>query len=480
MDAMLEKYNSRLRRYITALQNEKPDCVPIRPFAAEFTARYCGLTCQQVTHDYRLAFDSVCQTAKDFDWDAVVPNMVYVWTGLVHALGVRYYGIPGIDLDANTGFQYKEPPEDQAFMKENEYDELISDPTNFLYEKWLPRISTEVVEPGKPAKARSYQALIKTAVAMNEYFYAFGPQVERLKTECGTVPAISGIFKAPLDILGDKLRGYIGLTMDLLMQPDKVLKACEALMPHLYYVARATADPNRLVPIGFWMHRGCTPFITPERFKSHYWSTLKPIIEELWKEKHQVLFYAEGNWDDHLKSFAELPEKSIVFHIDRSSPEKVFETLKDKFCVSGGLPNALLTVGTPQEVREQSKKLIKLLAKDGGYIMDASAIIQNDAKVENMRAMTETTREYGMYDGTGWSEVDHILNGEIETPIENEAEEQKPAWLSCYPSAGVCVPWEEKQKEIPTIKGDEVIVEQIWNAVEAHSYSFIWQMLLSF
>lgn len=480
MDAMLEKYNSRLRRYVTALQNEKPDCVPIRPFAAEFTAHYCGFTCQQVTHDYRIAFDAVCQTAKDFDWDAVVPNMVYVWTGLVHALGVKYYGIPGIDLDADTGFQYKEPPEDQAFMKENEYDELISDPTNFLYEKWLPRISTEVVEPGKPAKTRSYQALIKTAVAMNEYFYAFGPQVERLKTECGTVPAISGIFKAPLDIIGDKLRGYIGLTMDLLTQPDKVLKACEALMPHLYYVARATADPNRLVPIGFWMHRGCTPFVTPEQFNSYYWPTLKPIIEELWKERHQVLFYAEGNWDDHLKSFAELPEKSIVFHIDRSSPEKVFETLKEKFCVSGGLPNALLTVGTPHEVREQCKKLIKLLAKDGGYIMDASAIIQNDAKVENMRAMTETTREYGIYDEVGWSGVDSLLRGEIKMPIKEEIEEQKAAWLSCYPPAGVCMPWEEKRKEIPQIKGDELIVEQIWNMVEAHGYSFIWQMLLSF
>ncbi|MHC4756200.1 MAG: uroporphyrinogen decarboxylase family protein, partial [Planctomycetota bacterium] len=37
------------------------------------------------------------------------------------------------------------------------------------------------------------------------------------------------------------------------------------------------------------------------------------------------------------------------------------------------------------------------VAGDGGYIMDAGAIIQNDAKVENVRAMTEITREYGVY-----------------------------------------------------------------------------------
>jgi hypothetical protein len=37
------------------------------------------------------------------------------------------------------------------------------------------------------------------------------------------------------------------------------------------------------------------------------------------------------------------------------------------------------------------------VARDGGYIMDASAIIQDDAKIENMRAMTDFTREYGTY-----------------------------------------------------------------------------------
>ena len=35
------------------------------------------------------------------DWDAVVANMVYVWTGLAQALGLKYYAIPGIDVAAN-------------------------------------------------------------------------------------------------------------------------------------------------------------------------------------------------------------------------------------------------------------------------------------------------------------------------------------------------------------------------------------------
>jgi uroporphyrinogen-III decarboxylase len=57
----------------------------------------------------------------------------------------------------------------------------------------------------------------------------------------------------------------------------------------------------------------------------------------------------------------------------------------------------LLSYGTPQQVREYCKKVIDGVARDGGYIMDASAIVQNDAKVENMKAMTDFTREYGVY-----------------------------------------------------------------------------------
>ena len=69
-----------------------------------------------------------------------------------------------------------------------------------------------------------------------------------------------------MDILADKLRGYLGLVDDLHERRDQVMKACEALMPHLAHVARTSADPARLVPIGFWMHRGGVPFVSPRDF----------------------------------------------------------------------------------------------------------------------------------------------------------------------------------------------------------------------
>ena len=48
-------------------------------------------------------------------------------------------------------------------------------------------------------------------------------------------------------------------------------------------------------------------------------------------------------------------------------------------------------------MKEYCKKVIDGVARDGGYIMDAGAIMQQDPQVENVRAMTDFTREYGVY-----------------------------------------------------------------------------------
>ncbi len=390
-------YAERLRRYVMAMRNEKPDRVPIRPFVAEFTAKYAGYTCQEVTHDFEKAFSAVRKCAAHFDWDAVVGNMVYVWTGLTQAIGLKYYGIPGIDVPVDTGFQYREPPEEEAFMKPDEYDEFSKDPTGFLFNVWLPRVCTDVIPMGETTTYRNNLSFLKGGMAMLSYFNAFGTQNALLRSESGTVSAISGILKAPLDILADKLRGYIGLCRDLLERREKVIAACEALMPHLLHVALSGADPDKNIPISVWMHRGCVPFISPKDFNTIYWATLKPIVEEIWSGGHQVLFYAEGDWNHHLDSFAELPDQSIIYHVDQADIFEVHKKLGHKFCLSGGLPNFLLSYGTPDDVRAYCKKLIDGVGRDGGYIMDASAIVQNDAKVENISAMTDFTREYGIY-----------------------------------------------------------------------------------
>lgn len=48
------------------------------------------------------------------------------------------------------------------------------------------------------------------------------------------------------------------------------------------------------------------------------------------------------------------------------------------------------------------------------------------------------------------------------------------------PEPGVCVPWEEKLKELPQISGDPELLEKIWKDNDALAYVYIWHCLVSF
>jgi hypothetical protein len=253
--------------------------------------------------------------------------------------------------------------------------------------------------------------------------------------------------------------------MDLMEIPDKVLAACQALAPHLERVALSGLDPNRHAPIPIWMHRGCVPFISHRQFETVYWATLKPIFESIWARGNQVLMYAEGNWDAHLEAFAELPAGSMIFHVDRGDIRRAARVLGPKFCLSGGVPNDLLAYGTPDAVKARCKEVLDAAACDGGYIMDASAILQNDAAPENIRAMTEFTREYGVYDRAPSSEPPSV---------------PEPAGATDTLSPGVCIPWERKLAELPAIVGDAELARRVWDNVEGLAYTYIWHILLSF
>ena len=45
---------------------------------------------------------------------------------------------------------------------------------------------------------------------------------------------------------------------------------------------------------------------------------------------------------------------------------------------------------------------------------------------------------------------------------------------------GVCIPWEEKLKELPEIKGAKDPVKRIHENIDVLGYIYIWHCLLSF
>ncbi len=59
------------------------------------------------------------------------------------------------------------------------------------------------------------------------------------------------------------------------------------------------------------------------------------------------------------------------------------------------------------------------------------------------------------------------------------SDQQQPEQSQVRPP-GTCMPWEEKEKELPPISGDKELVQRIWEETEALAYLYIWHCLLAF
>ncbi len=109
------------------------------------------------------------------------------------------------------------------------------------------------------------------------------------------------------------------------------------------------------------------------------------------------MFYAEGKWDFHLDDFATLPERSILYHVDQGDIFLAHKKLHHKFALSGGIPNVLLSYGTPQEVRDEVRRRVDDFAPGGGFIFNTVHNIQADVPPENVVALFDTAYEFGRY-----------------------------------------------------------------------------------
>ena len=107
-------------------------------------------------------------------------------------------------------------------------------------------------------------------------------------------------------------------------------------------------------------------------------------------------FFCEGRRDKQLEYFTGFPKGSLVILFEQTDIFRAKEILGDRVCLMGNVPLPLLQLGSPQDVEEYCRKLIKVCGKGGGFILANGGGIY-DAKPENMRAMVDSIKKYGWY-----------------------------------------------------------------------------------
>lgn len=468
-DIIKSKYEDRLARYVTAMRCGTPDRIPVRFLMQEVCGRFCGYSNQQLILDYNLVFESTRKLAEYLGVDSCMLNGVWSTYSVGKGASWKYLAMPGVDIAEESVAQFWEPADEQdVFCRADELAELAADPTSFLIEKWMPRTTTRVKRAGDAIDLAHNVALMSGATAFANYMRDFGPAADALKYGSGIVSANSGMLKAPLDIMGDKFRGYIGVCEDSIERPRELLHACEGLMPHLLANALGGADPERNVPITVWAHRGCVPFISYDTFNNIFWPTMKPIMMEIARQGHQILYYAEGDWSNHYDALSEMPAGSLIIHLDKGDPATAVRAFGGKFAISGGLPYDVLSYGTPDDVRAELKKLFAIVKGDGGYILDATALMMSDIQPENLKTAVDYTLEHGVYSQGHACPATEIEISRIEKQTIPES----------LRAPGVCIPWETESAGYRHLSGDRDLVRSVWQSTDAAVYSYIWTTLL--
>jgi uroporphyrinogen-III decarboxylase len=220
--------------------------------------------------------------------------------------------------------------------------------------------------------------------------------VRKAAREAGFPSIWGGMSGAPFDLIGDMLRGTKGIMMDMYQRPEKLQAAMERITPIVINDAIKRADASGCPVIFMPLHKGPGGFMSGKQFETFYWPTFKKVMMGLIEEGLVPLPFAEGDYMPRLEIIKDMPKGKVVWYFEVMDMGRAKKVLGNRACIAGNLPVSVLCTGTPQEVKEGCRKLIETCAPGGGYILTGSATM-NEGKPENLRAMMEAAKEYGVY-----------------------------------------------------------------------------------
>jgi uroporphyrinogen-III decarboxylase len=249
---------------------------------------------------------------------------------------------------------------------------------------------------GIPEVAEMLETLIK-AGSEGLKMITKAREFTREMEELGFPPMFGGTAYAPFDYLGDNFRGTRGIMLDMYRNPEELLQALEKI---LAIVADSTIDTARRsgTPYIFMpLHKGLDGFMSLDQFKTFFWPTLRELMIRFIDAGLIPCPLWEGDCTSRLETIKDIPKGKAIYHFERTDLLKAKEVLGDTVCLRGNVSPSLLNIGTPQEVADYCKKLIDVVGKGGGFIMDGAIGVPDEAKPENVRAMVETTKTHGIY-----------------------------------------------------------------------------------
>jgi methanogenic corrinoid protein MtbC1 len=373
---MIEEAMNVEERMQAAVALEPVDRHPVFPILVTAAPRLRGITQGEAWRNHDAAREALIWCYREFGYDLVSkPNYYYpMRPGEFCGAPVRNL-IPGRQLPEDALYQIDERP---LFPRED-YDKIAALGWNAYWQENYESMS-----------GKSWEKLM----AMQEFSNRFYVEDMRI-CEAEGIPVSLGVAVDSVMMAFSLCRTLVEFTRDLYEVPDKVEAAmrasCDDLIANAIGVCRDNGGKSAFIVL----ERGSGFYYPLELFERFEWPFLKAYVDAFISEGILPWMHFDTDWGINLPYLTRLPAGKCVCDLDGMTDIfQAKEILRGHMCISGDVPAAMLTLGSPEDVEAYCRRLIDEVGDGGGFMLTTGCECPINVRAENLRAMVETGRNY--------------------------------------------------------------------------------------
>ena len=366
-------YQERLSRINKAINREPVDRIPLIFMGSATMPRQMGMTMAEYVYNPAKSIDAALDYMDKLEVDGCNVSPWYRPDVGLTSLWLSHIKMPGRELPDDSLWQVEE----KEVMTVEDYDTIINQGFEAFMFQHLPKvIDMQIFQEGM-AQAGEYNPIM---------FKKF--------IEQGLVILCGGITSIPFEFLCGG-RSMMPFFMDLYRIPEKVKEVLDVMVPACIGVALQMVEQSgiRRVWVGGW--RSASALLAPKLWDEFVFPYFQQVVSALAEKDVISVLHLDQDWTRDLARLRELPAGKCILNPDGMTDiRKAKEILGDHMAILGDVPPGLLASGTPDDVYNYVRDLIKDIGPQG-LLLCPGCDAPINAKGENMVAMYEAGREFG-------------------------------------------------------------------------------------
>ncbi len=413
-----ELYAERQKRVMDAVQGKVPDRVPVVFGGTFFAMKYIGLPYSTAYYDPVKWKQGYKRMMAELEPDSYGTAAEMASGNALQTLESNYTRWPGGPLGENVPTQIIE----HEYMKANEYDLFLADPSDYILRVWLPRVygfiepisnlpplmnlstNLPMIAPLflSPGFQKIAELMVKAGNEQKKHLEALGDFGGEMKNFIGVPQDFQwmGGVMPPFSGFTNNFRTWKGISTDMFRQPDKLLAALGKMLDYHIATAKPPVKQPGIPAIGASSepHRVSDEFMSRKQFEKFVWPNWQKAVQKTFDLGYEIIsMFFEGRRDNQLDYFTDYPKHSVMIRFAETDIFRAKKLFGDRVSLMGNIPITMLQLGSTQDVENYCKRLIKEVGKDGGFILRCSTDYTQEAKPANVKAMIDTVKKYGKY-----------------------------------------------------------------------------------